>query len=126
MFTQQLRYGKAYPALGAAAERGQRVGSITLHIQQTFGMGQQALAGFGEGYGVGVAVEQLAGGVVFQGLYRAGYRTGRAPQCTCGGHEAALVGHADERLDFPQHVQCHCLLLVAVFAIWHFNTCAAL
>ena len=42
------------------------------------------------------------------------------------GNEAALVRHTDERLNLPQHVQCHCLALVAVFAMWHFNTSAAL
>ncbi|MCY1404385.1 hypothetical protein D9M68_864750 [compost metagenome] len=76
MLSQQLRRGKANPALGAAAERGQFVGSIALHIQQAFGMRQQALAGLGQGDGVGVAVEQFASRIVFQGLYRA---------CNCAG-----------------------------------------
>ncbi|MNT54415.1 hypothetical protein D3C72_1915770 [compost metagenome] len=76
MFTQYLRHGEADPALCTAAERGQFVGGITLHIQQAFGVWQQALAGFGQGHGIGVAVEQFAPGVVFQGLYRAGDRTG--------------------------------------------------
>ncbi|MNP76615.1 hypothetical protein D3C76_1738850 [compost metagenome] len=39
MFTQQLRHGKADPALGTAAERGQFVSGITLHIQQALGVG---------------------------------------------------------------------------------------